>query len=251
MSPSVVALVPARAGSKRIPGKNTRDFFGHPLLAYTIAAAKRSGLFRAICVSSEDERTQDIATSYGVDVIHRRRPQDAQDDSPDIHWIQSVLEIRVLTHSDAFAILRPTSPFRTADTIRRAWSRFLDQQPCDSLRAVQPATETPWKMWRMDGRFITPVLPEKYLNETPLHSMPTQLLYPILRQNASLEIAWTRVVMDSKTISGTKVVPFFTEGYEGFDLNTEDDWARATSLVDRGLVALPAVGAQTPVPAPQ
>ena len=76
--------------------------------------------------------------------------------------------------------------------------------------------------------------------------MPTQTLPTVYVQNASLEMAWSYVVPAFGTISGTKVLPFFTEGYEGFDVNTEDDWREATRLVRDGLVALPALGAQTP-----
>ena len=73
----------------------------------------------------------------------------------------------------------------------------------------------------------------------PWHSLPTQTLWKVYVQNASLEIAWTRVLQEHGNISGNRIMPFFTEGYEGFDFNTEDDWILAEALLERGLVTLP------------
>ena len=75
----------------------------------------------------------------------------------------------------------------------------------------------------------------------PWHSTPYQALPPVHVQNASLEIAWTRVVRERRTIAGDVLVPFLTEGYEGFDINDEVDWMVAERLLAEGAVALPAV----------
>jgi CMP-N,N'-diacetyllegionaminic acid synthase len=279
MSPSIVALIPARAGSKRIPGKNTRDFFGHPLIAYTIAAAKESGIFQAIFVSTESATVAAAvkpyfknATRYGAGTCRViRRPAELADDaSADAGWVDHALRvITKWTHNydlptpDAFAILRPTSPFRTGWTIRRAWRHFLDRQPMDSLRAVEPVRQHPLKMWKVNyeggemeplldawpyGFGMVPMLPDRH---TPFHSLPTQTLPKCYVQNASLEIAWTKTVTNRHTISGDRVLPFFTEGYEGFDLNDERDWTEATRLVRDGLVALPTLAPLSPAAAPQ
>lgn len=246
--PSLVALIPARAGSKRLPHKNTRDFFGKPLIQWTIEAAQQSGLFRSIEVCTDDLTA--IPGGLGHSFIVR---EPVPDDQPDIVWVRHALDLLATAADglpDAFAILRPTSPFRTADTIRRAWQQFRDDQPCDSLRAVEPVTGGhPLKMWLVDrvGREMKPLLPHwtDYhgvpLYDRAFHSQPTQSLPRCYVQNASLEIAWTKTVFNRGTIAGDRVMPFLTEGYEGFDLNTLADWAHATSLVDRGLVALPAL----------
>lgn len=249
LTPSIVALIPARAGSKRLPHKNTKEFFGHPLIAYTIHAAKDSRIFREIVVSTDDDRAMLLAIQSGVRVI-KRRPEDATDDAPDIRWVSHVLETRYdgPDRPDAFAILRPTSPFRTAETIQRAWTAFQEKQPCDSLRAVELARQNPHKMWIFNGTYIIPAFHGVHDDRdhlVPWHSCPTQTLPQYCIQNASLEIAWTRCVTQEASISGALVVPFATEGYEGFDLNTPDDWTLATSLVDRGLVALPTLAPQT------
>ena len=133
--PTVVALVPARAGSVRVPGKNVRELAGHPLLAYSIAAAHESGLFDAVVVSTDSEQTAEVARRYGAEVPDLRPPELAGSTSPDIDWIEHVL--RGTTY-DAFAILRPTSPFRRGATILRAWDAFTAVPEADSLRAVRP-----------------------------------------------------------------------------------------------------------------
>lgn len=223
--PSIVALIPARAGSKRIPGKNSRLLGGKPLLTWTIEAAQQSGIFSYVFVPTDSEEYAAIARICGAIPIKRTA---VPDDEPDITWVVPVVRP---TTDDAFAILRPTSPFRTADTIRRAWAEFLSHQPCDSLRAVEPVRQHPGKMWVLREGRLLPLLPWDLTWEAPWHSSPTQCLPPVYVQNASLEIAWIKMAAKTGTIAGTNVVPFFTQGYEGFDINMPEDWERAERIV--------------------
>src|SRR4029078_8854885 len=127
--PSAIALIPARHGSKRVPGKNTRVLNGHPTLAYTIAPAIESGVFDAVIVSTDSEETAAIARHYGAEVPFLRPAAFASDTSPDIEWVGYTLRElgRRGRQWDAFSLLRPTSPFSTAETIRRAWQSFTSQ----------------------------------------------------------------------------------------------------------------------------
>lgn len=236
MSYTCVALIPARSGSKRLPDKNIRTLAGHPTLAYTIAAAMRSGVFHQVVVSTDSEHYAEVARTYGAEVPFLRPDAFACDTAPDIGWVRHALS--KLPAADAFSILRPTSPFRTPETIRRAWMQFNSDPMVDSLRAVQPVREHPGKMWVVRGEVMTPLLPFE-LDGTPWHSNQTQALPKVMVQNASLEIAWSRVVAETGTISGYVVRPFLTEGYEGFDLNRPDDWDLALDLVATGRVVLP------------
>jgi N-acylneuraminate cytidylyltransferase len=246
-----VALIPARQGSKRVPGKNVRMLGGHPVLAYTVAPARASGVFQSVIVSTDSEEIADIARHYGAEVPFLRPPQFAGDTSPDIEWVEYTLNElkRAGRQWDCFSLLRPTSPFRTAATIRRAWSRFIAQQGVDSLRAVEKCAQHPGKMWIVDGDRMTPLMDERLVSPKlprseggqPSHSTPYQALPPVYVQNASLEIAWTRVVFDGRTIAGDVLMPFVTEGYEGFDINDPHDWMIAERLIADGEVALPPV----------
>jgi CMP-N,N'-diacetyllegionaminic acid synthase len=238
--PTVVAFIPARQGSKRVPGKNVRALAGHPLLAYTIASAVESGVFASVIVSTDSEDVAAIARHYGAEVPFLRPAVLAGDTSPDIEWLTHTIEVlgRGGRQWDCFSLLRPTSPFRTADTIRRAWARFTAQQGVDSLRAVETCTQHPGKMWVVRGERMFPLLPFGPA-EQPWHSTPYQSLPLVYVQNASLEIAWTRVVLEQKTIAGTVLVPFVTEGHEGFDINDLADWIVAEHLLADGTVSLP------------
>src|ERR1051325_3707005 len=117
--PSAVALIPARQGSKRVPGKNIRFLNGHPALAYTIPPALESGVFDAVLVSTDSDETAAIARYYGAEVPFLRPAAFATDTSPDIEWVDYTLrELNTRGRRwDAFSLLRPTSPFRTPDTI--------------------------------------------------------------------------------------------------------------------------------------
>lgn len=243
-SPSIVALIPARAGSKRVPRKNVRQLGGHPLMAYTISAAIESGLFADVIVSTDSEEYAAIAKHYGAHVPFLRPAALATDVSPDVEWVSHTLtELRGRGRTfDCFSLLRPTSPFRQASTIRRAWAEFLEDRAVDSLRAVERCRQHPGKMWVVDGARMTPLLPQPA--GQPWHSSQMAALtaaMPVYVQNASLEIAWSRVVFDGGTIAGSAVRPFLTEGREGFDINTEDNWIVAEHLVSHGGAALPAV----------
>jgi N-acylneuraminate cytidylyltransferase len=242
-SPSAVALIPARQGSKRVPGKNVRALQGHPLLAYTIASAIESAVFDAVVVSTDSEETAAIARHYGAEVPFLRPAECAGDRSPDIEWVQYTLS--ELTRRgrtwDCFSLLRPTSPFRGAETIRRAWATFTAQDGVDSLRAVEKCGQHPGKMWVLQGDRMVSLLQPTDPAAPPWHSMPYQALPPIYVQNASLEIAWTRVVSEKRTIAGDVLVPFLTRGYEGFDINDPHDWMIAERLLADGAVTLPRV----------
>lgn len=241
--PSAVALIPARQGSKRVPGKNIRLLHGHPMLAYTIASAIESGVFNAVIVSTDSEDTAAIARHYGAEVPFLRPAEFAGDVSPDVEWVEYTLaELKRRGRQwDAFSLLRPTSPFRTADTIGRAWARFTAQEGADSLRAVEKCGQHPAKMWVLQGDRMIPLMKASDPAAPPWHSMPYQALPPIYVQNASLEIAWTRVVSETRTIAGNVLVPFLTEGYEGFDINDPHDWMIAERLLADGTVRLPRV----------
>jgi CMP-N,N'-diacetyllegionaminic acid synthase len=245
-APSIVGLIPARAGSKRIPGKNVRRLGSHPMLAYTIAAAIDCGIFSDVIVSTDDEQYAAMATYYGASVPFLRPAPLASDSSPDIEWLDHLLgELRSSGRQfDCFSLLRPTSPFRQPSTIQRAWSEFTADPSVDSLRAVERCTQHPGKMWIVRGHRMLPLLPYGPAGH-PWHSSQTQTLPDVYVQNASLEIAWSRVVFDGRTIAGDVVMPFLTRGFEGFDVNTREDWILAERFVEVGEATLPAVR-QTP-----
>lgn len=239
-----IAFVPARSGSKRVPDKNVRRLAGHPLLAYAIAGARASGVFSAVVCSTDSEMYADIARHYGAEVPCLRPGAMAGDLSPDVEWVEHMLGTLAAAgrRYEVFSILRPTSPFRRAETIRRAWSLFTGEAGVHSLRAVEKVTQHPGKMWVIRGGRLLPLLPLSPA-ERPWHSAQYQALPEVYVQNASLEIAWTRVVTDTGTIAGSAIVPFLTEALEGLDVNSPRDWAWAEELAREQPEALPKVDA--------
>ena len=239
---SIVALIPARAGSKRVPDKNIRPLAGHPLIAYTIAAAIHSGVFSDVIVSTDSEHYAEIAKHYGAHVPFLRPAKFAGDQSPDIEWVAFTLgRLQEADRKyDCFSILRPTSPFRLPETIQRAWQDFSSQQGVDSLRAVEKCTQHPGKMWVVRGNRMMPLLPLGPA-EQPWHSSQYPSLPEIYVQNASLEMAKSRVVFEDRTIAGNVVMPFLTTDYEGFDVNNEYDWQLAEHTVQKRNATLPQI----------
>jgi N-acylneuraminate cytidylyltransferase len=244
--PTIVALIPARSGSKRVTDKNILPLAGHPLMAYSIASALASGIFAAVVVSTDSADYAAVARHYGAEVPFLRPAPLAGDLSPDIEWVEFTLKklAELGRHFDCFSILRPTSPFRLPETIRLAWQEFQAAEGMDSLRAVEKCSQHPGKMWVVRGRVMLPLLPLSPV-EQPWHSSQYQALPEVYVQNASLEIAWTRVALEGRTIAGQVVMPFFTSDYEGFDINKAYDWQLAEELVKTGTARLPAV-TQTP-----
>jgi CMP-N-acetylneuraminic acid synthetase len=241
-TPRCVAFIPARAGSIRIKEKNIQKLKGHPLIAYTIVAALQANIFSDIIVSTDSPKYARISEYYGGSVPFLRPKEYATEYSPDIEWLSYTLN-RLMENGkyfDAFCILRPTSPFRLSSTIRRAWELFLLNDNIDSLRAVEKCHEHPGKMWIIRNNLLLPLLPFSLENQ-PWHNSPYQSLPEVYIQNASLEIAWTRVVLENRSISGTAIIPFIASGYEGFDINNEEDWMIAETLLQKNKAVLPEI----------
>jgi CMP-N-acetylneuraminic acid synthetase len=232
---SLVAFVPARSGSERVPGKNVRRLGGHPLIAYAVATAQQAGADGVVC-STDSEEIAAIARWYGADVV--LRPAElATSTSPDIDWLRHALD--EVPHHDLFALVRPTSPFRGPETVRRGLEQLLAHHDADSIRAVEPVKQHPGKMWLVEGETMRPLLDQSGL-DVPWHDSQFQALPKVYVQNSSLEIAWTRVAEEG-TLGGRVRLPFFTEGLEGFSIDREDEWVRAEALVESGEGRLPAV----------
>ena len=237
--PNVVALIPARAGSERVRDKNVRPLRGHPLLAYAIAAARGAGVFDRVVCSTDSGKIAEVAQRYGAETPFLRPKELATATSPDIEWINHALE-QLGEHYDLFAIVRATNPFRGPDVLRRGLAQLLATPEADSIRAVELAKQHPGKMWVLEGRTMRPLLDQTHL-EVAWHAGQYQALPEIYVQNSALEIAWTRVVSQTGTREGRVVAPFLTDGYEGFNIDDEEDWDRARRLLDAGDAELPQV----------
>lgn len=241
---TIWALIPTKSHSSRISNKNVRLLAGHSLYLWSVDVALRSGIYDKVIVVTESCTIADEAMVHGADVF-RRSMINTADDSPDISWIYELFtrmkqDIQI---PEVFSILRPTSPFRTVEMLKRGHLLF-ESNECDSVRAVEPLNLNLYKVWKkVDNKFIEPFFDGEIEKDgfiVPFHSYPSQFAPNprLYKQNASLEISYTKNVLEKKSISGDKILPFETEGYEGFDINTMDDWYLAEALIRNGRIKM-------------
>ena len=219
----IIALIPARSGSKRIPNKNLYIVNKHPLIAYTIQSALNSGIFDSVMCLTDNQLYADVAKYYGAETPFLRPKEISTDTSPDIDWLKWVL-LQLKGRNiefDLYSILRPTSPFRRASTIQRALHEFIESG-ANSLRAVQLCGQHPGKMWTINNNRMIPLISES-INNTPMHSHQYATLPKTYIQDASLEISKTSIALTKNIIIDEDVYPFISQNLEGFDINTTED----------------------------
>ena len=239
---NLIALIPARSGSKRVKHKNIIKINRHPLIAYSINSAIKSKLFHKVYVLTDSSKYAKIAEYYGAEVPFLRKKKISGSKSPDYEWLNLVRKYLIqkkIDHSHFF-ILRPTNPLRSKDTIKRAWKNFKNSKNAESLRAVRYVNEHPGKMWLLKKNYITSYIKGKIKNQ-PLYNSQLSVLPNILVQNASLEISNFNVVKKYKTITGKKIIPFFTKNYEGLDINKISDIEYLKFLIDKKKIKLPKI----------
>ncbi len=229
----ILALIPARGGSKSIPRKNIRNFAGHPLIAWSIAAAQAAETVTRLIVSTDDEEIAAVARHYGAEVPFLRPAELAQDETPDLPVFEHALrwlETHENYRPEIIVHLRPTSPLRKVWHIDQAVLRLLEHPEADSIRSVSPPSQNPFKMYRIgaDGLLRAlvevPGLPEAY-------NMPRQALPQVYWHNGYMDAFWADTVTEKHSMSGTAILPFVLSPDDWIDLDTPEDWSRAENLV--------------------
>jgi len=223
----VLALVPARGGSKGIPRKNVRVLGGHPLVAYSIAAGLAATRVDRVVVSTDDEEIAQVAKEYGADVPFLRPAELAGDDVPDLPVFQHA--VRWLDEEDGFrpelvVHLRPTSPLRPVGCVDAAVDLLMAAPDADSLRSVAPPEHTPYKMWRQEGGRLEPLLGGW---EQELFNLPRQALPPVWWHTGSIDVARSRPIVELGSMTGRTVLAFPMEPRFAVDLDTEEQWDAA------------------------
>jgi CMP-N,N'-diacetyllegionaminic acid synthase len=250
MNKTIYAFIPARSGSTRIRHKNIRTFNGHPLLAYSIASAKQADIFQRVIVSSDSIEYLKIAKEYDAQTHFRKFPCDSL--SWDIEWIKQLQEYleKFYTPADYFMILRPTCPFRTSETIHRAYNywRYIMQfdDAFDSMKGVTQVRHTPFKTFEVfkydDYRSeLKPILTDSLYPHC--YSAPTQLFKHrnFVDQVGFLDICkWDNTTKYNHEF-GKRIGHILVDDYEAWDINTELDWNIAEYLLEKGKVCLPKI----------
>tara|TARA_A100001015_G_scaffold254746_1_gene295780 strand:+ start:1282 stop:1989 length:708 start_codon:yes stop_codon:yes gene_type:complete len=231
----IVAFIPARSKSTRLKDKNIKKLNGLPLLAHSILSAKKSKCFTRIIIVTDSDKYNRIATKYGAESFGIRPKKISNSKSPDQLWVKWIIDKleKKRIFFDAFSILRPTSPFRSSKTIKRATNFFLkNYRAYDSLRAVEKTKVHPGKIWKIQKKTLIPIIKKK-INNVPWHSCQYAALPTFYNQNASLEICKLKSFKKHNLISGKKILAFKTKGNEGFDINYDYDFKVAEQIVKK------------------
>ncbi len=231
----VLAIIPARGGSKGLPGKNLRPLAGHPLLAYSIAAGLQSKLvLRGIC-STDSEEIASVASDYGAEVPFLRPSEISQDDSPDIEFfLHALTELGKSGYTpDIIVQLRPSDPFRRPGLVDDAVQLMIDDPEAHSVRTITEPGYSPYKMWTVndDSGYIDPLLTVPGVKEP--FNLPRQDLPEVWWHIGVVDVVRTSLVIKTHSLSGTKIIPLKVDRASSADIDTLDDFERAGKLIDQ------------------
>jgi N-acylneuraminate cytidylyltransferase len=234
----ILALIPARGGSKGIPRKNIRLFAGYPLIAWSIAAAKQSSLVTRVIVSTDDEEIAAVAREWGAETPFLRPVELAQDKTTDLpvfehalKWLEDVEGYR----PDILIQLRPTSPIRPHTMLDDAIRILLEHPDADCVRGVVPAGQNPFKMWRFNGerKPLNPLLAVDGIPEP--YNAPRQILPPVYWQTGHIDAIRDTTITRKKSLTGDVIYPLLIDPKYTVDIDTLPDWAKYEALVYSGL----------------
>ena len=225
----ILAIVPARSGSKSVKNKNIRLINGKPMIAYSIEHAKASKYINRIIVSTDSEEYAAIAREYGAETPFIRPAEYATDLALDIDVFEHALNFLEKEEHyvpDLIVQLRPTYPIRNIEDIDHIIEMMLNNPSIDSVRTMALSKEVAHKMWYKDENNIaTPIItdiPECY-------NMPRQDLPKVYFQNGNIDVIRTEVITKQHSMSGNKIVGY--EMTENFDIDTETDFARTAEYI--------------------
>ena len=224
----VLAIVPARGGSKGLPGKNLRPLAGHPLIAYSIAAGLQAKLVNRVICSTDSEEIATVAREYGAEVPFMRPAKLAQDDSPDIDFFNHALAELAKTdyRPDIIVQLRPSDPIRRNGLVDEGVQLMIDNPTADSVRTIAEPGYSPYKMWVVnDSGTLDPLLTIPGVAEP--FNLPRQELPEVWWHIGVLDIVRTDVVTQTKSLSGKTIIPLKVDREASADIDTLDDFERA------------------------
>lgn len=239
----VLAIIPARGGSKSIPRKNIRDFAGYPLIAYSISAGLTAENISRVIVSTDDEEIAAISRDYGAEVPFIRPESFSRDDTPDLPVFQHALDWLKSNEGyqpEIVVQLRPTSPFRRTEHINQAVWRLLEHPDADSIRTVCTPFQNPYKMWRIDANgFMQPIITSDFAEA---YNLPRQSLPEVYWQTGYVDAAWTGTILGKNSMTGERILPLVIGAEEWIDIDSPDDWRRAERLLESGEINLGDLG---------
>lgn len=222
-----LGIIPARGGSKRVPGKNLHPLGGKPLLAHTIEAAQGARCLCHVVVSTDNPEIAQYASSLGIDTQGLRPAEIAQDASLMIETLQYALARHEAVHpsADAVVLLQPTSPFRLAAHIDGAIALY-EQGAADTVVAVRRAREHPYWSWQDGTNGIKPFFSYAEMS-MDRKDLPTAYI-----ENGAVFVIEKSLVMQGK-IYGDRVMGYVMDEIASIDIDTPEDVMWAEFLICR------------------
>jgi CMP-N,N'-diacetyllegionaminic acid synthase len=225
----VVAIIPARGGSKGIPRKNIKEIAGKPLIAWTIETALSCHRLDRVIVSTEDEEIAKIANQYGAEIPFIRPWEIARDETTDLPVYQHALSW-LNEHEkycpDIIVWLRPTAPLRIVEDIEGAIG-LLEKTKADFVRTVCKAEHHPYWMMQLKGDCLLPFMEEieteKYYRR--------QLLPPVYRLNGAVDVTWWKTVMEKALLYSGDVRGYVMPQERSVDLDNQLDLLLAEAFM--------------------
>lgn len=210
---NILALIPARGGSKGIPKKNIISFGNYPLLTYSIAVAKQSKFINRIIVTTDDYEILKIAKKYGAEAPFLRPSEIAKDSSLDIKFFIHTLEWLEKNEGyipDLIIHLRPTTPLRDYKLIDDAIMKIIKDEKATSLRSAHIFDDVGHKLFRIKNNYCSFFGQEDFNNEE-YHGFPRQILPPTYKPNGYVDIIIPQKLKETGLLHGKNIYPFITE----------------------------------------
>jgi N-acylneuraminate cytidylyltransferase len=247
----ILALIPARGGSKGIPRKNIRNFAGYPLIAWSIAAAKQAACVTRLIVSTDDEEIAVVARAYGAETPFLRPSELAQDQTTDLPVFEHALNWLEKNegYKPEFIIqLRPTSPIRPKDCVDDAVRILMEHMDADCVRGVVPAGQNPYKMWRFtdENEPMNPLLQVEGIIEP--YNAPRQILPAVYWQTGHIDAIRVSTILQKKSLSGDVIYPLVIDPRYTVDIDSLSDWAKYEAVVHSGLEMVTPGHVKRPMP---
>ena len=214
--------------------KNIAPLAGRPLIAYSIEVAQQCRRISRVIVSTDSEQIREVSLSCGAEVPFLRPAEIAEDDTPDlpvfIHALRWLSEHEAY-HPEIVVHVRPTTPLRTPERVDEAIEALLGDPDADSVRAVSPPLQNPFKMWTVGEPYLEPLvdigIPEPY-------NQPRQKLPVVYWQTGYIDVVRTSTLLDKESMTGDRILPFIVDSQFVVDIDQPFSLRLAEFLMEHG-----------------
>lgn len=228
MDKKILAIIPARGGSKTIPRKNVKNICGKPLIAWTIDHAIKCKYLDKIIVSTDDLQISEISKEFGAEVPFLRPNKIAEDDSPTIDAIIHTLNFLEKNeyNPEIVVLLQPTSPLRTVQDIESALNLFFKyEKTCSSIVSVSEFDHSPYLSLKIEKGYLKPNFGEEYFNKR------RQDIPQLYKPNGSIYISNNNNIRKFRGFFGNKIVPYVMPQERSVDIDTIIDFKLAEFML--------------------